>query len=439
MASRSRGRTRALLCWAYESAEWPSKLEEARKVWSLTSWGSMSNAAPDLQFCRHKVTQLYHEEAHIRKFYIQKDRRAEALRRYRNAAASMSESLSALRELLGVDDSDGVPDDLFISSGQAPNTNAIDAFDNNLIFDNNFTFDNSLTFDNNLTFDDNFTFDDNPTFDNNLTFDLQAPVANMTSSTDETDDPDPALNYHTPSANESSQTSNTMQPMTAQPVIAQPVTAQPVTEQPVTEEPVTAPQTAEAHGTSSAGSPENTPSQPEPTQGLPTQASNASKLKRSLSRATGRNASGNMRFLAESDPENQEIVRLHQTEHLGWTQIADQLNQHRIAAGKEPRLTPNAVYSRYARNAPRIAAANGEVWEPATSAGVRSKRAKTAEEEDQQATPVDPGFDDAEDERLVMARHEIEEETWELVRKRVVEKGGRDHIAAMCARRYHFL
>lgn len=42
-----------------------------------------------------------------------RDRRAEALQHYRNAATSMSVSMSALRELLGIDDCDGVPDALF--------------------------------------------------------------------------------------------------------------------------------------------------------------------------------------------------------------------------------------------------------------------------------------------------------------------------------------
>ena len=48
------------------------------------------------------------------------------------------------------------------------------------------------------------------------------------------------------------------------------------------------------------------------------------------------------------------------------------------------------------------------------------------------------GFDDAEDDLLVKSRYEIEE-TWELVSKPIVEKGGRDHTAEMCAHRYYFL
>lgn len=166
-------------------------------------------------------------------------------------------------------------------------------------------------------------------------------------------------------------------------------------------------------------------------QNLPTLAGNATKLKRSLSIATGKNAAGNVRVVAELDPENQEIVRLHQNDNLNWSQIAKRLNQKRIAVGREPSLTPNAIYSRYSRNAPRIAAAKGEIWDPEQVVNISKKKAKVDE-------PI-TGFDDAEDELLVKARHEIEEETWELVSKRIVEKGGREHTPEMCARRYYFL
>lgn len=80
---------------------------------------------------------------------------------------------------------------------------------------------------------------------------------------------------------------------------------------------------------------------------LPTLAGTASKLKRSLSIATGKNAAGNVRIVAELDPETQEIVCLHPEDKLNWSQIAKRLNQKRIANGKEPRLTANAIHSRY--------------------------------------------------------------------------------------------
>ena len=48
-------------------------------------------------------------------------------------------------------------------------------------------------------------------------------------------------------------------------------------------------------------------------------------------------------------------------------------------------------------------------------------------------------FDDCEDELLVVAHHEIERETWELVSKRIVENGGKAHTLDMCARQYNSL
>lgn len=270
----------------------------------------------------------------------------------------------------------------------------------------------------------------------------QALMANMTSITNDTVHPDLALNSHTTtSGNSSIHTSNATQAFTAP-----------------------APN-GDLHR-ASADDPllnnNDTPSQPEPKQNLPTPASSASKLKRTLSLATGKNAGGNVRALAEFDPENQEIVRLRQTEQLNWSQIAKRLNKQRIAAGKEPRLTANAIYSRYTRNAPRIAAAKGENWQHAkgaaagdprsqsSSSSSNRKKTKTSavvnsddgdDDDDDGGGDMTAitGFDDAEDELLVMARHEIEEETWELVRKRVLEKGGRDHSAEMCATRYYFL
>lgn len=154
-------------------------------------------------------------------------------------------------------------------------------------------------------------------------------------------------------------------------------------------------------------------------------------LKRSQALANGKNLSGNVRAVAEMDPENQEIVRLHREERLNWAEIASRINGQRIAAGKESTYTGNAVYGRYTRNAPRIAAARGEAWDPERT-GSKRKRGQGDD------GPV-CGFDEDEDELLVRTRQEIEEETWELVRARIVAKGGRDHTADMCARRYRQL
>lgn len=64
---------------------------------------------------------------------------------------------------------------------------------------------------------------------------------------------------------------------------------------------------------------------------------------------------------AEHDPENHEIKRLREKEGLKWAEIAHVLNKQRVERGKlPPTLTGNAIYGRYTRNAPRIAAALGE-------------------------------------------------------------------------------
>ncbi|SLM39213.1 hypothetical protein LPUS_09705 [Lasallia pustulata] len=160
----------------------------------------------------------------------------------------------------------------------------------------------------------------------------------------------------------------------------------------------------------------------------PATASTATQLKRNFAVAMGQNPSGTMRVLAEHDPENREIKRLRQHEKLKWGEIATILNQKRVAAGKVPSLTDNAVYSRYARNGPRIAAADGEVWDP-SSIGPHVNR---------KAEPMAPivGFDAGEDQLLVRAYQEIQQETWELVSERIVVMGGRKHDPEICARRY---
>ncbi len=159
----------------------------------------------------------------------------------------------------------------------------------------------------------------------------------------------------------------------------------------------------------------------------PATAGQAARLKRSFSIAMGQNPSGTMKVLAEHDPENHEIKRLRE-EGYKWSEIAERLNKQRVAAGKVPGLTDNAVYSRYTRNAPRIAAAQGEVWDPTTIGPHPSKKTE----------PMAPitGFNDLEDQLLVEAYAEIQKETWELVSERIVAKGGKRHDPELCARRY---
>lgn len=168
-------------------------------------------------------------------------------------------------------------------------------------------------------------------------------------------------------------------------------------------------------------------------------SSQASKMKRTQSatvRAVPRSNS-----LAENDPENITIKRLHLEGKMNWAEIAECLNKQRIAEGKLPTLTSNAVYGRFTRNARRIAAVNGEVWESDDDKERRPKKklkAKATNGEPSKAiAPVTvTGFDPAEDVLLAEAYDEIKREIWVLVSQRIAHKGGKIHEPEMCARRY---
>ncbi|MCJ1298562.1 hypothetical protein MMC08_001352 [Hypocenomyce scalaris] len=160
----------------------------------------------------------------------------------------------------------------------------------------------------------------------------------------------------------------------------------------------------------------------------PAVASTATQLKRNYAVAMGQNPSSTVRLVAQHDPENHEIKRLRQRDKLKWGEIAEILNKQRITAGKTPSLTDNAVYSRYVRNGPRIAANEGESWDPSCVGQPLSKRV-------QSMAPI-VGFDAVQDEMLVKAYQDIQQETWELVSERIVAMGGKRHDPEICARRY---
>ncbi|KAI9761630.1 MAG: hypothetical protein M1835_008142 [Candelina submexicana] len=165
-----------------------------------------------------------------------------------------------------------------------------------------------------------------------------------------------------------------------------------------------------------------------------TTSSNASKLKRTFTEAMGTIAASGNKLVAERDPENHEIKRLRDVEGLKWGEIADKLNKARIAAGKVPGLTDNAIYSRYTRNAPRIAANAGETWDPT----VNHPKPANTEAEKFKLAPLPP-FSARDDELLVIAYQEIMAETWDLVAARLHKKGGNKFDKEAVARRYQSL
>jgi hypothetical protein len=63
----------------------------------------------------------------------------------------------------------------------------------------------------------------------------------------------------------------------------------------------------------------------------------------------------------EEDPDNQAIKTMRQEHNMSWEAIVAHLNNERLERGEPQTWTSAAVYSRFVRNAPRIAAAHGEI------------------------------------------------------------------------------
>lgn len=162
----------------------------------------------------------------------------------------------------------------------------------------------------------------------------------------------------------------------------------------------------------------------------PAPSMTASQLKRTYSEMQGRAASGK-KMTGENDPENREILRLRQEESLKFEDIAKILNKKRIKQNKEPNLTPNAIYSRYKRNGPLIAASEGREFVPTPM----DQKANGQSINFKPATPI-VGFDATQDSLLVQARADIDAQTWPLVSARIVELGGKVHDPDMCALRF---
>lgn len=156
----------------------------------------------------------------------------------------------------------------------------------------------------------------------------------------------------------------------------------------------------------------------------------ASLLKRTYNKALGKTSNGR-RLTGENDPENIEILRLRQVENMDFENIAVTMNKKRAMNGLAPNLTPNAVYSRYKRNGPLIAAANGQEFMPT----VKDKKAGGSCIPFKKVLPI-IGWNAVEDELLCKAYREVTEKFWTQVSDHVVELGGKEHTAEMCALRF---
>lgn len=136
--------------------------------------------------------------------------------------------------------------------------------------------------------------------------------------------------------------------------------------------------------------------------------------------------------MGEQDPENREIYRLRQECHLEFHEIANLLSRKRAKNGGKTKMSSNAVYSRYKRNGPLIAAADGKDFE-----AIDKDRRKSNGKEIAFAKPVRVvGFNEQEDHLLVRAVKDIKDKHWELVAKRLHDLGGAVHDPEMCAMRY---
>lgn len=145
-------------------------------------------------------------------------------------------------------------------------------------------------------------------------------------------------------------------------------------------------------------------------------------------------ASTNRKLTGELDPENQDILRLRQEENKSFEDIAGILNDKRLAAGLQPNLSANAVYSRYKRNGPLIAAAAGKVFVPTAL----DKTSRNSHIKFKEVKPI-VGFNAKEDELLVKAYQHIQSNIWQLVADCIEKLGGAKHDPKMCARRYDCL
>lgn len=127
-------------------------------------------------------------------------------------------------------------------------------------------------------------------------------------------------------------------------------------------------------------------------------------------------------------------MRLRQEKNLEFDEIANIMNTNRVKAHMPATFTPNAIYSRYKRNGPLIAAADGKEFLPAP----RDKKANGGGIKFKKAFIVE-GFDPDEDELLVRAVKDVDDQKWALVAERVRELGGGSHAPEICCTRYAFL
>jgi hypothetical protein len=154
--------------------------------------------------------------------------------------------------------------------------------------------------------------------------------------------------------------------------------------------------------------------------------SDAALLKKGLPVTKGKDCIN--RAYGVNDPENIEIVNLHDHHNLTWAEIAERMNAKRVAAGKTEQLSITAIANRYSRNAPVLMGAAGMKFVPL------AKRRKMAKGELEDYPRIDWSAEN--DVRLVEIYQAYEAARWETICREFREETGIDVHPMEAARRY---
>lgn len=161
-------------------------------------------------------------------------------------------------------------------------------------------------------------------------------------------------------------------------------------------------------------------------------------------------AARSARRQAVHDPENHDIKTLRTKHQLSWAEIARILNAQRVQNGGLPNLTEAGVYGRFVRNAPRIAAQQGDDdfdyndymhlkqtntldngYGPGTPGATHATRNGGGVKK----TPWLQRFDEA----LVTTCADVKGRFWSTVAEDMTKKTGRKFTAEACAERFGLL
>jgi hypothetical protein len=161
------------------------------------------------------------------------------------------------------------------------------------------------------------------------------------------------------------------------------------------------------------------------------EVSDASLMKRNISRGMGKTIC--KRGYGASDPENIAIVNMKEFENLQFDEIARILNDKRVQEGKNPSLSAVGVNGRYNRTAPLLFSAQGQEFIPLSK---RRGRGKEVYEASKKEPPV---WNDQLDVILVNCVKKVDAAKWATVATLFQKKSGKPMNAAAAALRHNLL